>query len=155
MHNINWAAAQQNQQNDLCVQWRLSIRPVWSETSLSAWRNLGSLATHGAHSEDSDQMPRLIWVFTVHFVGFVILRLNSSALSFWKQLKVLNLTFLISDTNFYYFFFRKKLTSTFTVFEQNVLCRWDVYQTWVLEISVKDEEKQKNRYGEYLRIILG
>ena len=33
---------------------------------LSAWRKLGSLATHWAHSEDSDQtgqMPRLIWVF--------------------------------------------------------------------------------------------
>ena len=44
----------------------LGIRPVWSESSLSAWRNLGSLATHLAHSEDSDQtgrMPRLIWVF--------------------------------------------------------------------------------------------
>ena len=52
-----WATAWQNQQ----------IRPVWSESSLSAWRKLGSLATHWAHSEDSDQtgrMPRLIWVFT-------------------------------------------------------------------------------------------
>ena len=42
------------------------IRPVWSESSLSTWRKLGSLATHWAHSEDSDQtgwMPRLIWVF--------------------------------------------------------------------------------------------
>ena len=41
------------------------IRPVWSESLLSAWRNLGSLATHWAHSEDSAQsvrMPRLIWV---------------------------------------------------------------------------------------------
>ena len=39
-----------------------------------AWRNLGSIAFHWAHSEDSDQterMPRLIWVFaerTSHFV---------------------------------------------------------------------------------------
>ena len=44
----------------------LGIRPVWSEFSLSAWRKLGSLPTHWAHSEDSDQtgrMPRLIWVF--------------------------------------------------------------------------------------------
>ena len=54
----------------------LGIRPVWSESTLSAWRNIGSLATHWAHSEDSDQtgqlprkdsdqsgqMPRLIWV---------------------------------------------------------------------------------------------
>ena len=27
------------------------IRPVWSEASLPAWRNLGSLATHWVHSE--------------------------------------------------------------------------------------------------------
>ena len=31
----------------------LGIRPVWSESLLSAWRNLGSLATHWVHSEDS------------------------------------------------------------------------------------------------------
>ena len=48
------------------TQISLAIRSVWSESSLSAWRKLGSLATHWAHSEDSDQtgqMPRLIWVF--------------------------------------------------------------------------------------------
>ena len=42
------------------------IRPVWSESLLSAWRKFGSSATHWAHSEDSDQtgrMSRLIWVF--------------------------------------------------------------------------------------------
>ena len=37
------------------TQISLGIRPVWSESSLSAWRKLGSLATHWAHSEDSDQ----------------------------------------------------------------------------------------------------
>ena len=45
----------------LCAQRRL--RSAWA----SAWRKLGSLATHWAHSEDSDQtgrMPRLIWGFT-------------------------------------------------------------------------------------------
>ena len=48
------------------TQISLGIRPVCSESSLSAWRKLGSLATHGVHSECSDQtgrMPRLIWVF--------------------------------------------------------------------------------------------
>ena len=45
-------------------------------------KNLGSLPTHWAHSEDSDQsgrMRRLIWVFAGrkgHFVGFVVLRLK-------------------------------------------------------------------------------
>ena len=31
-------------------------RAVWSESSLSAWRKLGSLATHWAHSEDADDL---------------------------------------------------------------------------------------------------
>ena len=32
--------------------YSLGIYPVWSKSSLSAWRKLGSLATHLAHSED-------------------------------------------------------------------------------------------------------
>ena len=55
-----WVCAKQR------LKISLGIRPVWSESSLSAWRKFGSLATHWAHSEDSDQtgrMPRLIWVF--------------------------------------------------------------------------------------------
>ena len=64
------------------TQISLGIRPVWSESSLSARRMLGSLATHWAHCEDSDQtgrMPRLMWVFPwahTHFVGFVMSRLK-------------------------------------------------------------------------------
>ena len=63
------------------TQISLGICSVWSESSLSAWRKPGSLATNWAHTEDSDQtgqMPRLIWVFagrTCHFVGFVMRRL--------------------------------------------------------------------------------
>ena len=55
-------------------QISLGIRLVWSENSLPTWRKLGSLATHWAHSEDSDQtgrMPRLIWVFA----GFTVILL--------------------------------------------------------------------------------
>ena len=37
------------------TQISLGTRPVWSESSLPAWRKLGSLATHSAYSEDSDQ----------------------------------------------------------------------------------------------------
>ena len=59
----------------------LGIRPVWSESSLSTWGKLKSLAIIRAHSEASDQtgwMSRLIWVFPGHkslFVGFVMSRL--------------------------------------------------------------------------------
>ena len=64
------------------TQISLGIRPVWSESLLSAWRNLGSLATHWAHSENSGQtgqMPKLVWVYaghTGHSVGFVMRWLN-------------------------------------------------------------------------------
>ena len=63
------------------TKWYVS--PVWSESSLSAWRNLGSLFTQWVHSEDSDQterVPRLIchcWAHS-HFVGFVMLWLRWS-----------------------------------------------------------------------------
>ena len=66
---IIWAASWQKPTKWLCAQRRL--RSAWAsaqsdQSSLSAWRKLGSLATHWAHSEDSDRtgrMPRLIWVF--------------------------------------------------------------------------------------------
>ena len=57
------------------------IRPVWSESSLSAWRKLGSLATHWVHSKDSDQtrrMPRLIRVFAGRTVILLVLSCRAS-----------------------------------------------------------------------------
>ena len=48
------------------TQISLRIRPVWSESSLSAWRSTEPLAYHWVHRKDSDQtgrMPRPIWVF--------------------------------------------------------------------------------------------
>ena len=45
------------------TQTSLGIRPVWSESSLSAWRKLRSLATYWAHSDGHP--PNLIRVFAV------------------------------------------------------------------------------------------
>ena len=74
------AASWQNQQNDLCAQWRLWS--AWAsaqsdQSSLSAWRNIGLSGTHWVHCEDSQTgwMPWLIWIFaghTDHFAGFVM-----------------------------------------------------------------------------------
>ena len=58
------------------TQISLGIRPVWSASSLFAWRKLGFLATHWAYSEDSDQtgrMPRLFWVFVWRTVILLVL----------------------------------------------------------------------------------
>ena len=80
-----WAGAWQNQQNNLYAQPKTQINlvicPVWSESSLSAWRCFEFLATHQVHSEDSGQsrqMPRLSCVFaghTGHYVCFIMLGL--------------------------------------------------------------------------------
>ena len=62
------------------TQISLGICPVWSESSLSAWRNIKSLATQWAHSKDwSDRAdaqadPSLRWAHTGHFVSFVMLQ---------------------------------------------------------------------------------
>ena len=56
------ATSWQNQQNSMCTQRRLVgliIYPVWSESSLSAWRRLESLATHWAHSKKTDQTGQM------------------------------------------------------------------------------------------------
>ena len=66
------------------TQISLGIRLVWSESSLSTWKKLGSLATHWAHSEDSDQtgrMPRLIWVFAGRTVTLLVLSWGDSNLA--------------------------------------------------------------------------
>ena len=68
--NMKWAATWQNQQN-ACAPSENLISLAWASAqsdSLSAWRKLGSLATHWAPSEDSDQtghLPSLIRVFAV------------------------------------------------------------------------------------------
>ena len=63
------------------TQVSLGIRPVWLESSLSAWGKLGSLATHWAHSEDwsvwavAQADLSVCWVHS-HFVSFVMRRLK-------------------------------------------------------------------------------
>ena len=56
--DVIWASARQNQQNCMCSQrTQISRASTQSDqSSLSAWRKLGSLATHLVHSVDSDQM---------------------------------------------------------------------------------------------------
>ena len=81
------------------TQISLGISPVWSESSLSAWRKLGSLATHWVHSKDSDQtgrMPRLIWVFAGRTVILLFLTWGGSNVSFNNKLTTSTLCILLS-----------------------------------------------------------
>ena len=64
----------------------LGMRPVWSESSLCAQRVAKDTSILHTDSEDSDQtgqMPRLIWVFLGHTVILLILSWGSSFLNFW------------------------------------------------------------------------
>ena len=73
------------------TKWLWAQRRLWSESSLSAWRSSGSLATHWAHSKDSGKtgrMPRLIWVFA----GRTLILLVFSCRGSYVHIK----TFLIS-----------------------------------------------------------
>ena len=57
---MGWLSRQQSQRDDVTFpEWR----PVWSESSLSAWRSIESLAIHWAHSEDSYQPKTCCSVF--------------------------------------------------------------------------------------------
>ena len=82
---------------------------IWSESSLSAWRKLGSLAAYWAHCEDSDQtrrMPRLIWVFaerTDHFVGFVVSHL-------FQEINIYGQTVWLKDIVFWYMYTKNQET---------------------------------------------
>ena len=76
------------------TQISLGIHPVWSKSLLSAWRKLGSLATYWAHSEDSDQtgqIPRLIWVFAGAQVIMLVFSLGGpffvQTLLYWQQVE--------------------------------------------------------------------
>ena len=83
---LNLCELQQDKTNKMSVRLAktligMGIRTVRSESPLSAWRKLGSLATHWAHSEDSDQtgrMPRLIWVFPGRTVILLVLSCRGS-----------------------------------------------------------------------------
>ena len=73
------------------TQISLGIRPVWSDSLLSAWKKLGALATYWAHSKESKQtwrMPRLIWAFAGRTVVLLVLSWGGSNTS--SELKPLD-----------------------------------------------------------------
>ena len=55
------------------TQVSLVIRPVWSESSLSAWRIIGSFCYPKSTQKDSGRMPRLIWVFARRTTTLLVL----------------------------------------------------------------------------------
>ena len=73
---LNWARAWQNQQNDVHpgkTPISLVIHPIWSESSLSAWRKVAFKVTHKAHGENSDQTGRIILLVLLSLAQFATL----------------------------------------------------------------------------------
>ena len=60
------------------AQISLGIHPVWSESSLSAWRKI----EHSKNSDQIRQILRLIWVFIGCKCHFVVLRLSLFSMLF-------------------------------------------------------------------------
>ena len=117
------------------TQISLGIRPVWSESSLSAWRNIGSLATHWAHSEDSDQigrMPRLIWVFAGPRLIWVFARRTLILLVF-------------SCRGSYQLIFPKKQCSSVYLYHSNAKCQY-------LTMKPLSELETMARWGYFLEL---
>ena len=78
------------------TQISLGIRPVWSESSLSAWRKLGPLATHWVQAKTLIILggsESSLGVHVILFVGFVVKRLNfilsaKLKISCWRRFQV-------------------------------------------------------------------
>ena len=88
--------------------WQNHNVAVWPEASLSTWRKLGSLATHWVHSKDSDQtgqMPRLIWFFAGRRVILFVLSCRGSNM-------LLNTTYEPAHEILAIFFLRKLILQT-------------------------------------------
>ena len=77
----------------LCAQRKLRSAQASAQSdqsSLFAWRKIGSLPTQQVHSEDSDQngrMPRLIWVFSGCTVTLLVL--SCCRISFFVHIRTL------------------------------------------------------------------
>ena len=67
------------------TQISLVIRPVWSESSLPAWRNFGSLATHWAHSEDSDETGCTVTLLVLSCRGSISTSVSLSSMRFRSE----------------------------------------------------------------------
>ena len=87
-----WASASDEELRMSRITSKPTKWPVRPESSLSAWRKLGSLATHWVHSEDSDQtgrMPRLICVFAGRTLILLVLSCRGSYFFCRKSWKLL------------------------------------------------------------------
>ena len=127
------------------TQINLGIRPVWSESALSAWRKHGSLATHWAPSEDSDQtgrMPRLIWDFARRTVILLVLSRGGSFCGLRPQSSFSYL--MVSDRlrkrcgckrrqdlEYSFLIFRDKMSYHLTILSSLFTCFFDIVVSWM------------------------
>ena len=103
------------------------------QSSLSAWRKFGSLATHWAHSKVSDQsgrMPRLIWVFAGRTVILLVFSWGGS----YDLVFIYPITWQLLK-NWIYLFFTFILPSVpFTIF--HIICHAIVVRYFLIVFFV-------------------
>ena len=97
------------------------------QSSLSAWRSIGSLATHWAHGEDSDQtgrMPRLIWVFA----GRTLILLALSCRGSYVHIKTFfNFSYPATIYPLMLFILHRVVFTIFWYKLQGKICEWEVF----------------------------
>ena len=85
------------------TQISLGIRPVGSESSLTAWRKLRSLAERTAKTVQTGQISRLIWVFAGGTVILLVLRrlncCNYPKIKIWPLNVVDTIEMCVRDTD--------------------------------------------------------
>ena len=153
-----WAATWQNQQCGCAPSKDLDqfghICPVWSESSLSAWRKLVSLAIHWAHSEDSDQigwMPRLIWVFA----GRTLILLVLSCCSSNEEAFVIYIEFInyMHQRSWWWVFYSSKRKCPYdlqiTISKSLIALSRDIYTSWMKDFPFNWETTKLDNYYEH------
>ena len=127
------------------TQISLGIRPVWSESALSAWRKPGSLATHWTPCEDSDQtgrIPRLISVFAGRTVILLVLSRGGSFCglrpkSWFSYLMVSDRLRKRcgckrrQDLEYRFLIFRDKMSYHLTILSSLFTCFFDIAVSWM------------------------
>ena len=68
----------------------LGIRPVWSESLLSAWRNIGPLTTYWAHSEDWSDLADVQADLSLRWAHVILLVLSCGGSYFLNKKKKQN-----------------------------------------------------------------
>ena len=135
------------------TQISLGIHPVWSQSSLSAWRKLGSLAIHWAHGEDADQTGQVHqaliqknWRLTLNscvngaakFSKTNLISVHSCCdLNSWRYLKIVITSYWYNDPQTWATRVKCSLSASLSKLEVHALTFWFVLAASYMSCDTK------------------